>query len=158
LLVFFEDTPLIQIFPLILYNAGLVYYLSKEATFEDPYLHIINQVKEILILLGELFIVALNFQYNSEHHYNILGWLITSCFCLALLIEVIYIIALQVIGFKKLKGKIVALGRTIYSWIKNRKSRKRQKYHKSRRIFTETPSEELMTLEVEMERNEERRR
>ena len=141
LITFVSDFPVLQVVPLIIYNIGVVLYLFKEAAFEDFYLNIINRIKEILILIGEMFILALNFKEGSESFYNSIGWLIIVCLGSALMIELIYMVLLQLLQLKQLKYKMRRMITVIVLWIQHRRAAKRHKDRRVRRIQEEQHSQ-----------------
>ena len=102
LISFAEETPLLQIVPLIFANAFIIYYMFKQVSFEDHKFDSIVKVKEILILFGEIGIFLLIAQTKNKQYYQIVGWLIVFFLGLAFLSEFIYMIANQVAGIKKI--------------------------------------------------------
>jgi len=106
LVIFLDVHPILQIMPLILYNLCILWYLFKRNIFEDSKLNSINKIKESLIIVGEIFILCLCMKNKSNGYYQVLGWLTLSSFSLATLIELAYLVILQLIeliqGIKKL--------------------------------------------------------
>jgi len=102
LVAFWEAVPLFQIFPLVLFNVCLVYYLFKQVPFEDKKLSIIVRIKEILILLAECCIFCLLFRGGSESYYNLLGYLVLAFLSAGLAIEFSYMVILQIMELKNL--------------------------------------------------------
>ena len=119
LVTVFDDFPTLQIIPLIFYNFGFVYYLFNSATMEDPKLNIIIRIKEIFILIGEIGILFLSFQTTSESYYKLLGWIVVGFLCSSLLIEVSYMIILQVFGIKEIYRKAVSFYQKISNNFEN---------------------------------------
>ena len=95
-----DSFPTLQIVPLIFFNAGFLYFLFKEIAMDDSKLNTITRIKEILILLGEIGILFLAFQLTSESYYNVLGWIVVALFFSAILIELVYMLILQIVGIK----------------------------------------------------------
>ena len=101
LVTFFEDWPLAQTIPLVIYNIGLVYCLFHRVDFENKTLTRINQIKEIMILLGILVIICLNIKDKSLEYYDLLGWIALGLFLGAFLIELLYIFVIQIVALKR---------------------------------------------------------
>jgi len=101
LVTFFEDWPLLQTLPLVIYNIGLIYCLFKKVDFESRGLALINKIKEMMILVGILAITCLNVQSKSLEYYEILGWIALGLFLGAFLIELLYIFTIQILALKE---------------------------------------------------------
>ena len=106
LVTFLEAMPILQILPLILFNIVFVYYLFKQVKFRSRTFTIIIRLKEILILLAEVCVLCLCAQIKSEKYYQIFGYLIVLFFGIALLVEIIYILVLQICEIPLLWKKI----------------------------------------------------
>jgi len=146
LVSFCQTIPILQITILIPFNAGLVYYLFKTTIFEDRYLNIVNKIKEILILLGEVGILCLNFKSSSEAYYDTLGWLITICFASALLIELGYMIVMQIYNLRTIKKKAMDFWSMVTRWFNNIKARRRHRRQRVRRIQPHNVKLELSAM------------
>ncbi len=119
LITFFEASPFMQIFPLIIFNAGLVIYMMKQVRFENKKLDFIVKLKEILILCGEIGMIFLCFKVDSEKYYEIFGYLIVSSLGIALMAEVGYMMILQICEIKNLWKKI----KSGWRWLMRLKSK-----------------------------------
>jgi len=146
LITFCSKIPILQIVGLIPFNAGLVYFLFKVTVFEDRYLGIVNKIKEILILFGEIGILFLNFKSSSEAYYDTLGWLITLCFMTAMLIELVYMIALQIYNLRLIKKKAIDFWNVVSRWISNLKARRRHRRQRVRRVVPQNIKLELSAM------------
>ena len=142
-----DSFPTLQIVPLIFYNAGFVYYLFSSVTMEDSKLNIIIRIKEILILIGEIGILFLSFQLDSEGYYKNLGWAVVGFLFLALLIEVGYMLILQILGIKEIYRKIVAFYQKASSILSDCFGKKTPKDLSHLKIKTRDYNEASMTLE-----------
>lgn len=111
---FVENMPYLQILPLIGFNIILVYYLFFKISFEKSNLNKINRMKEVLILIAEVFIFCLNFEGKSEGYYSALGWIMIALLSVAVITEFVYTIIIQ---FRVLK-KIFVNRKTILKDIK----------------------------------------
>jgi len=145
LLSYFQAIPVLQITPLIAFNAGIVYYLFKGCGFEDRNLNMINRIKEILIMFAEVFILCLNFQSSTEEYYNVMGWFTVVCFLTALLIELVYMIYIQIKGFATIKQKIMNIWNMFMRWYNQWKARRRRNKRKVKRILPESLELQLRT-------------
>jgi len=112
LVTFFENWPVIQVLPLILYNIMLVILLFKGLEFTDKRLLTINQIKEVFITIGLCGIIGLNLPDATEAYYEMLGWLIVTVFLISFLAEFLYTIVLQVMEFRSLYHKLRAYTRS----------------------------------------------
>ena len=108
IITFGETLPLLQISVLIIYSIFLVYYVFKYVTFETKALNFINRTNQVLLLGVEICLLMLLFKFDSLLYYEITGWVIVSLLGLGLLIEVFYMIGLQLFGIKKLYGRVVS--------------------------------------------------
>ena len=101
LTVFMDVQPLLQVVPLIIYNIGLLYFLFQKKIFLDSKLNLINKIKEFLIIIGECFMLCLCFQSDSEDYYQVLGWMVVGTLGSAALLELVYLVAIQIIEFRQ---------------------------------------------------------
>ena len=115
LVTILDNYPLLQIVSLIFVNAGFVFYLFKEVVMEDSKLNIIVRVKEVFIFIGQIGILLLGLESTSESYYKIVGWIIVGFLCSALLIELGYMVLLQILGIKEIYRKILSILRSICS-------------------------------------------
>jgi len=97
LTVFMDVQPLLQVFPLIFYNLWILYFLFGKRIFKDSKLQNINKIKETLIVAGEMVMLCLCFQSDSEDYYSVLGWMTVGCLGSAAMLELVYLVAIQVI-------------------------------------------------------------
>ena len=100
LVTFVYSLPLLQIVILIFYNIFFVWYIFKSVVFKTRALTIICRANQILILGAEVVILCLAFETSSTLYYNILGWLISGSLLLALVLELGYLGAVQVMNIK----------------------------------------------------------
>ena len=119
LVTFFRNIPTLQIIPLILYNSALVYYLIKKVKFEDRKLDIIIKIKETLILFSEFGLFGIYIKVRSENYYNTIGWLIVGLLLLAVGIELIYMLVLQIYDIKEIVKKFIRLYKEICLYVKS---------------------------------------
>ena len=126
LAVFLDVSPRAQIIPLIIYNIGLIYYMFKISSFEDFKLDIVNKIKEVFILIGEVSILFLTLEKNSKIYYQTISLIIIGFLGSALVIEVLYSIYIQFgglkVGFRKMMFLILNFIR------KQRRTRREFKY------------------------------
>jgi len=97
LTVFMDVQPLLQVFPLIFYNIWILYFLFSKRIFKDSKLQNINKIKETLIIGGEMAMLCLCFQSDSEEYYSFLGWMTVGCLGTAAILELVYLVAIQLI-------------------------------------------------------------
>jgi len=119
LVVFFEDYPLLQILPLIFFQIGLIYYMIKEVPFEDKKFNTITKIKEGLILLGEIGVIFLMFKSDNKEYYEIIGWVILIPFGIGFIIELGYVIILQIVEIKAIINQFVKLWRKFEIYLKS---------------------------------------
>ena len=119
LISFFEDSPILQIIPLIFFNMGLIYYMIKEVDFEDKKLNVIIKVKEVLILFGEIGVMLLIPKTESDMYNEVVGWCIVGALGSGFFMELGYIIIIQIIGFKQIINHFVQLWKSFYSYMKS---------------------------------------
>ena len=100
LVTFVDSLPLMQIVILIFYNIFFVWYIFKSVVFKTRALTIICRANQILILGAEIVILCLAFETSSMLYYNILGWLISGSLLLALVLELGYLGAVQIMNIK----------------------------------------------------------
>ena len=112
-----EDSPLLQIIPLIFYNIGFIIYLFRSVTFEIKILNIIIKVKELLILAGEFCIFLLVGKVESFDYYNVVGWVMVILLVSAVAVEACYILYIQIIGIKEIYQKLSKMLRSIFSYL-----------------------------------------
>jgi len=108
LAVFLDVQPVLQVVPLLLYNVCILWYLIKRNIFENSKMNTINKMKEFLIIIGEMSVLCLCIENKSNAYYQGLGWLAVCALSLATLVELAYLVILQIIGLiqgiKKLWG------------------------------------------------------
>jgi len=126
LVAFWEEVPLFQIFPLILFNVCLVYYMFKQVPFEDKKLSKIVRIKEILILLAECCVFCLLFGGGSEFYYDFIGYLVLAFLSLGLAIEVIYMFTLQIMELKNLPKNLKKSWENMKQFVNKCLSKKKQ--------------------------------
>jgi len=145
LITFFQNIPTFQIVPLIIYNAALVYYTIKKVKFEDKKLDIIIKIKETLILFSEFGLFFLYIKVRSEDYYNIIGWLIVGLLFLAVGIELIYMLVLQIYDIKEIVNKFIKLCKEIRLYLKSISSPKQGKLRELRlsRVLSATQNETI---------------
>jgi len=114
----FDSIPILQISALIPVNAGLIYFLYFKSAFEDKYLTKVNKIKECFILAAEIFILLLTFQGCSEAFYNVIGWFSVALLCTALLVELVYVLYIQIKEIKQIFRKVKNAWAIIVKWIK----------------------------------------
>jgi len=112
-----EDSPLLQIIPLIFYNIGFIIYLFRSVTFEIKVLNIIIKVKELLILAGEFCIFLLIGKVGSFDYYNGVGWVMVILLVSAVAIEACYILYIQIVGIKEIYQNLSKMLRSVFSYI-----------------------------------------
>jgi len=148
LITMVEDLPALQILSLILFDVLFVLYLFKSVEMEDYKLNIIIKAKEILILAGEVGILFLSFETTSENYYKITGWIVVGFFVTGILIEICYMILLQILGIKEIKRKIISSFQTIKFYLsKKRKGKLRSPRVRIRRFNESTVISENTSLE-----------
>jgi len=113
LITFFEASPVFQIIPLIFFNISLVIYMLKQVSFENKKFDFIAKLKEVLILMGEILILFLCFNSGSEIYYKIIGYLIVLFLGIALIVEVGYMMILQICEIRQIGRKF----KTGWNWI-----------------------------------------
>jgi hypothetical protein len=141
----FDSIPILQISSLIPVNAGIIYFLFFKGAFVDKKLHKVNKIKECLILAGEVFILLLTFQGCSEAFYNVMGWFAVACLAVALLVELTYMLYLQIKEIKKIKQKIQEAWIIVYKWIKKQCS---ESQNNRRRRVIQFQGNESRTMEM----------
>ena len=107
LVVFLDIQPMLQVVPLILYNICILWYLFRKSVFEDSKMNIINKIKESLIVVGEILILCLCIEKKSNGYYQVLGWLALCTFTLATLVELGYLVIIQVIDLIRWIKKLI---------------------------------------------------
>ena len=149
LVTFLEARPVLQILPLIFFNTVLIYYMVNQVQFENKTLNIIIKLKEILILGGELFILSLCAEVKSEQYYQEMGYFTVLCFGVALMMEIVYMVVLQICQIKQIGKKIKQLWKIIEAAWKYLKGRSRKIKIKQRRRerVVEQPSEIISVVE-----------
>jgi len=153
-IVFCSAIPIIQVALLIPYNMALVYYLFKEASFEDKNLTRVNRVKEILILIAEFCILGLTFDMNSEGYYNLMGWITVGCFAGGLLIETMYMIILQIYNIRTIKKKVVEFWNIVCRWMNNASLKRKHRKNRLRQIHPQSLQVELTPVKEKGEEEE----
>ena len=106
---FVETIPFLQISLLIYCNVGIVYYLFQQAVFVDTKLQTINRLKEILVLLAEVWLLCLNVQVNSTNYYDVMEWFVIATLGPAGAVELFYLVGLQLVGAGTIGAKIKKL-------------------------------------------------
>jgi len=122
LISFAESTPMLQITPLIFFNAFLVYYMRKEVAFKNQKFYLVAKSKEILILLAEICILFLLVKTENKTHYQIVGWIIVLLLGSAFLIEFIYLVYIQIIDIKEIVKQISCFFKNIILYFKTPKA------------------------------------
>jgi hypothetical protein len=123
LVSFAEATPLLQIIPMIYFNAALVYHFFKKQTvYTDSKLNMINRVKEFLILVAEICILSLDCEVNSEKYYDLVGWIIVGSLATAIVSEFAYVLWIQIYNIKTIIINFIDLCKSIASWVRFQKS------------------------------------
>jgi len=112
-----DSFPLLQISPLIFFNAWFVYYIFKNISFEAKAQNIIVRIKEILILIGEILIWFLMIKTENINYYEVFGWLVIIVLGSAVGIETCYLFYLQIVGIKHIYTKILNLLKSFYSFL-----------------------------------------
>jgi len=111
---FVDHEPVAQVLVLIGFNIFLACYIVQFIEFESKYLTWTAKIKEVIIFMAEIFILAL---YGQDKDYkNIVGWIIIVMLGFALLLDLLYAFYLQVTGLKELYGQI----RDLYKKIKKK--------------------------------------
>ena len=149
LVVFLEARPVLQIIPLIFFNVVLIYYMVNQVQFENKILNIIIKLKEILILGGELFILSLCAEVKSEQYYQVMGYFCVLFFGVALMMEIVYMVVLQICQIKHIGKKIKQLWNLVLAacrYLKGR-SRKIKIRQRRRERAIELPSEIISVVE-----------
>jgi len=150
LVSFLQAIPALQVTPLILFNTCLVYYLFKYVRFEDRILNWIIRIKEILILLAELCILFLCAKEESERYYQIFGYLVVFFLGSALLIELGYLLILQIYQIKQVGKKLKYLWRVVlllWKYMKPNKRNKKITKVRSRGSFENEQPAEIICIE-----------
>ena len=129
LVTFVDSLPLMQVVVLIFYNMFFVWYLFKRVVLKSRALIIIYRINQILILGAEIFILCLAFETRYNLYYSILGWMISGSLLSALLLELGYLIVVQVI---KIKG-VWLKAKQLWKKIRDRNSKKKPKARQLRR-------------------------
>jgi len=119
LISFFEDSPLIQIIPLIFFNVGLIYYMIREVPFEDKKFDVITKIKEVFILFGEIGIMMLVTKIENETHYEVVGWFIVVMLGCAFFIESGYVIILQIVEIKQIINHYMKMWKSFFAYLKS---------------------------------------
>ena len=133
LISFFEGSPLCQIIPLILYDAGLVYVVFRKVSFESRSLNIINRLKETCVLAAEICVLCLTYQGRSEDYYNKLGWAIVGVLGIVVIIEMVYTLYKTISGAKEFLKKLPEILREASYLFQVRVLRRRLPVRKFRR-------------------------
>jgi len=141
----FDSIPILQISALIPVNAGLIYFLFFKSAFEDKYLTKVNKIKECFILAAEIFILLLTFQGCSEAFYNVIGWFSVALLCTALLVELVYVLYVQIKEIKEIFRKVKNAWAIIVKWIKKQCSESQNK--RPRRVI-QFHANESRTMEM----------
>jgi len=116
-LVFMEDSPLLQILPLVFFNVGLIYYLFKYVKFKRKALNYIIRIKEIFILTGEIGIMFLNAKVKSYDYYSAFGWLTIVFLGSAIGMEGSYLVYLQITGIRQIYRNITNKLKNVYRYL-----------------------------------------
>ena len=104
--------------------------------YSDSKLHALNRLKEVLILVGEICILCLDWDVNSEKYYDVLGWVTVGSFGSALVFESVYLIRLQLYNIKTIIKEFVETCKTVIGWFtcsNNKTTKCRPKTTKQRR-------------------------
>ena len=123
LVTFVDSLPLMQVVVLIFYNMFFVWYLFKRVVLKSRALIVIYRINQILILGAEIFILCLAFETRYNLYYSILGWMISGSLLTALLIELGYLLVVQVMKVKGLWLK----AKQLWKKIRDRNSKKKPK-------------------------------
>jgi len=105
-LVFLGSAPVIQIIYTIFCNIFLIYYMFRAASLEDFKLNIIARIKEILILGGEICLLLLYAEVDSDKYYDTVGWIMVGTLTSAVAIEVVYTVFTQIFNIKGTCNKV----------------------------------------------------
>ncbi len=119
LIVFLENRPLLQILTLIFFNIGFIHYLVKQVHFDKPVFDKIVKIKEILVLLGEVGIMLLAPQIESEDYYQIVGWTTVGCLGGGFLLDIGYMIIIPIIQFKQLMRNLKKTVSSVTLYLRN---------------------------------------
>jgi len=117
LVTFLESSPVFQIVPLILFNVGLICYMLKQVHFTNKKLNFILKLKEVCVLIAECCILCLCAEINSQQYYQVLGYITVFFLATPLIIEVIYMMIMQIYGIPKIYKKIKEIVLKIYKAI-----------------------------------------
>jgi len=120
-IVLLSDLSVFSIFSLLVLNLGVLYYLFKEIKITDATLNIIIRLKELLIIIGELCIVLLYVQVQNESYYDAVGWFIVGSLGFAVVIDIGYLLILQVFGVKEIWRKILFGSQVISLYLRSMK-------------------------------------
>jgi len=101
LVTFFEDWPLLQTIPLVVYNIGLICYLFMRVDFESRILTVITRTKEIMILMGIISIICLDVEGRTLRYYDMVGWIALGLLVGAFLLELLYTFGVQIVALKQ---------------------------------------------------------
>ncbi|RYE39185.1 MAG: hypothetical protein EOP48_26085, partial [Sphingobacteriales bacterium] len=98
--IFVDNFPIIQVTSLIVFNVLLVGYVWKFIEFESRYLTWTSRVKEVLIFMAEVFIIAL---YDQDQEYrDIVAWIIIMILGSVFIMDLFYALYLQGLTVKEM--------------------------------------------------------
>jgi len=143
ILVFLDASPVMQILYTIFCNIFLLYYMFKVAALEDFKLNIIARIKEILILAGEICMLLLYADVDSEKFYDIVGWIMIGVLTSAVAIEIVYTFLTQIFNIKGTCNKLFrAVNFILICFQKPKPMKPKRREYRSRRLrMRENPSE-----------------
>ena len=112
-----DEFPIVQTTIMMIFNVFFVYFVWTIIKFESRYLNWTNRIKEVLILVVEIFFMTLCYVQNEKYR-NVVGWLITSMLGLTMVMELLFGFYLQALAvrdfvkrirefFRKKKKKLV---------------------------------------------------
>ena len=100
-----DQFPIVQTTVMAVFNTFFVYFVWKVIKFQSRYLNWTNRIKEVLILIAEIFFMTLCYQQN-EKYKNIVGWLIISMLGLTLAMELLFGFYLQILAVRDFVKRI----------------------------------------------------
>ena len=112
---------------------SFVYYLFKGAKFTSLALTILNRGNQILIFIAEIAIFCLFIDSNSLTYYDTLGWLICGSLLLALVLELLYMVVLQILKIRDILKIVRGWCVQLKEWLRKESVRPKQRLRRRER-------------------------
>ena len=118
LTVFLQTVPIVQVLLIIVYNIFFVYFIFRYTVFESRILHWIIRIRESLVLMSTCLIMCLFAESSRLVYYEAVGWLIVGAIGISIIIELCYVIGMQIYEIKQIYKMMVVGIKKVYSLLK----------------------------------------